>query len=162
MSTQLINYITSNYIVDKYQSAYLPHRSTETALNLIINDILIYLDNKAPCYLVILDISSGFDTLDHNILSIRLNEIGIYGQVNSWFMSFVSSRPSSVKINSSLSPRYDNIHGVPQGSVIGPILLIIYIIIIKSIYHEYPNINYHLYADDLQIYRNFLVLVILV
>ena len=47
VSTQLINYITSNAIVDKYQSAYLPHRSTETALILIINDILIYLDNKA-------------------------------------------------------------------------------------------------------------------
>ena len=47
MSTQLINYITSNAIVDK-KSAYLPHHSTETALTLIINDILIYLDNKAP------------------------------------------------------------------------------------------------------------------
>ena len=78
MSTQLINYITSNAIVDKYQSAYLPHRSTETALTLIINDILISLDNKAPCYIVLFDLSSAFDTLDHNILSIRLNEIGIY------------------------------------------------------------------------------------
>ena len=95
-------------------SAYLPHRSTETALTLIINDILISLDNKAPCYLVLLDLSSAFDTLDHTILSIRLNEIGIYGQVHSWFMSFVSSRTSSVKINSSLSPPYVNMHGVPQ------------------------------------------------
>ena len=48
VSTQLINYITSNAIVDKYQSLYLPHRSTETALTLIINDILIFLDNKFP------------------------------------------------------------------------------------------------------------------
>ena len=104
----------SNAIVDKYISPYLPHRSTETTLTLIINDILIYLDNKAPCYLVLLDLSSAFDTLDHNILSIRLNEISIYSQVHSWFMSFVSSRTSSVKINSSLSPPYVNIHGVPQ------------------------------------------------
>ena len=155
MSTQLINYITSNAIVDKYQSAYLPHRSTETALTLIINDILISLDNKAPCYLVLLDLSSAFDTLDHNILSIKLNEIGIYGQVHSWFMSFVSSRTSSVKINSSLSPPYVNMHGVPQGSVLGPILFIIYILPIKSIFLKYPNIHYHLYADDLQIYTSF-------
>ena len=55
--------MTSNDIVDKYQSAYLPHRSTETALTLIINDILIALDNKAPCYIVLLDLSSAFDTL---------------------------------------------------------------------------------------------------
>ena len=53
VSSQLINYITSNAIVDKYQSAYLPHRSTETALTLIINEILIYLGNKAPFYLVL-------------------------------------------------------------------------------------------------------------
>ena len=152
MSTHFINYITSNAIVDKYQSAYLPHRSTETALTLIINYILISLDNKAPLYLVLLDLSSAFDTLDHNIFSIRLNEIVIYGQVNSWFMSFVSSRISSVKINSSLSPPYVNIHGVPQGSDIGPILFIIYILPIKSIFHKYPNIHYHLYADYLQIY----------
>ena len=89
MSTQLIYYTTSNDIVDKYQSAYLPHRSTETALTLIINDILISLDNKAPCYLVLLVLYSAFDTLYHNILSIRLNEIGIYGQFHGWFMSFV-------------------------------------------------------------------------
>ena len=81
----------SNTIVDIYQSTYLPRRSTETALTLIINDILIYLDNKAPCYLVLLYLSSDFDTLDHNILSIRLNESGIHGQVYSWLMYFISS-----------------------------------------------------------------------
>ena len=70
-------------------------------------------------------------------------------------MSFVSSRTYSVKINSSLSPPYVNIHGVPQGSVLGPILFIIYILPIKSIFHKYPNIHYHLYADDLQIYTSF-------
>ena len=95
VSTQLINYITSNAIVDKYQSAYLPYRSTETALTLIINDIQISLD-KGPCYFVLIDLSTAFDTLDHNILSIIPNEIGIYGQVHSWFMYFVSSRTSSV------------------------------------------------------------------
>ena len=73
VSTQLINYITSNAIVDTYQNAYIPHRSTQTALTLIINDILISLDNKAPCYLLLLDLSSEFDTLDHTICPIRLN-----------------------------------------------------------------------------------------
>ena len=70
-------------------------------------------------------------------------------------MYFVLSRIYSVKINSSLSPPYVNIHEVPQGYVIGPILFIIYINPIKSIFHKYPNINYHLYADDLQIYTTF-------
>ena len=67
-------------------------------------------------------------------------------------MSFVSSITYSVAINSSLSPPYVNIHDVPQGSVIGPILFIIYILHIKSIFHKYLNIHYYLYADDLHIY----------
>ena len=121
-------------IVDKYKSVYLPHHSTEITLTFIINDILIYIGNKAPCYLVLLNLSSAFDTLDYNILSIRLNEINIHGQIHSWFMYFISSRTSSVKINSSLSPPYFNIGGITQGSVIGPILFIIYIIPIKSIF----------------------------
>ena len=58
----------SNAIVDTYTSVYIPRRSIETALTLIINNILIYLDN----------LSSAFDTLDHNILSIGLNDIGIH------------------------------------------------------------------------------------
>ena len=65
----------SNAIIDKYQSAYLPRRSTETALTMIINHILIYLDNKAPCYIALLYLYSAFDILDHNILSIGLKSI---------------------------------------------------------------------------------------
>ena len=61
---------------------------TETALTLIINDILVSLD-KYPFYLALLDLSCDFDTLDHSILSIRRNEIGINGKVYSWCMSFV-------------------------------------------------------------------------
>ena len=75
-------------IIDKYQSACLPHRSTEIALTFYINDISIYLSNKAPCYLLLLHLSSAFDTLDYNILSIGLNEISIHGQIHSWFYVF--------------------------------------------------------------------------
>ena len=65
--------IEEHIFFDKYQSTYLPHRSTETALTLIINDILMYLDNKAQCYLVQLYLSDDFITLDHDIISIGLN-----------------------------------------------------------------------------------------
>ena len=155
VSSQLIQYISSNNIVDCFQSAYLPHRSTETALNLIISEILLFLDVKSPCYLVLLDLSCVFDSLNLRILSFRLSEIGINGKVLNWFNSFVSNRSSSVKINSSLSAPFVHSCGVPQGSVLGPILFIIYILPIKLIFLKFPHIHYHLYADNLQIYTSF-------
>ena len=62
----------------------------------------------------------------------------------------------------SSCPLYFNIHEIPRGSVLGPILFIIYILLIKSLVHKYPNINYHLYTADLQIYSHFPLLVILI
>ena len=76
---QLIDYIISNYIVDCFQSAYLPNRSTETTLNIVFNDIILSMYNKASCYLVLLDLSSAFDTLNYRIFPYRLREIGIRG-----------------------------------------------------------------------------------
>ena len=165
VSSQLIQYInillviTFNNIVDCFQSAYLPHRSTETALNIIISEIPLSLDAKSPCYLVLLDLSCAFDYLNLQIISFRLREISINCQVLNWFNSFVSNRSSFVQINSSLSVPFVQSCGVPQGSVLGPILFIIYIVPIKSIFIKFPHIHYHLYAYhiiyDLQIYTSF-------
>ena len=81
VSSQLIQYIISNNIVDYFQSPYLNNHSTEKDLHLIISDILLSLDSKSPCYLVLLDLSCAFDSLNLQIISFRLREIGINGQV---------------------------------------------------------------------------------
>ena len=123
VSRQLIDYIISNYIVDCFQSAYLPNRSTETAINIVLNDIILYMDNKASYYLVLLNLSSAFDTLNHSILSYRLREIGIHGQVHNckccsaqpWLISFVSNRIYSINIMTYLSTPFYHTHCAPQG-----------------------------------------------
>ena len=155
VSSQLTSYLVSNSIADKFQSAYLPLRGTDTALSKIINDIAISIDSNSPTYLILLDLSSAFDTVNHAILSNRLNSIGIHGQVHNWLMSFVSNRSYSIRINNSSSSQFTQAHSIPQGSVLGPILFIIYILPIQSIISKYPLVKYHLYADDLQLYTSF-------
>ena len=80
VARQLIYYIISNSIVDCFQRAYLSNRSTETALNIVFNDIILSMYNKASCNLVLLDLSTAFDTLNHRILSYSQSEIGMHGQ----------------------------------------------------------------------------------
>ena len=86
VARQLIDYIISNSIVDCFQNVNLLNRSTETAINIVFNDIILSMDNKASCYLVLLDLSSALDTLNHRMLSYLLREIGIHGQVHNWLM----------------------------------------------------------------------------
>ena len=92
VSKQLLHFLLSNNILDKYQSTYLPHRSTETALKYIINDIIISMGHGLYTYLNLFELYTELDTLNHYILSKRLNELGTRGQVHAWFMAYISHR----------------------------------------------------------------------
>ena len=120
-------------IADPLQCAYLPNCGTETAYHFIFNDIILSLENKMP-YLVLLDLSSAFDTLDHTILSSRLKEIAIHGQVHNWLMYFVTSDFSSIKINNNFSKSFRHTQCVPRGSVLCPIFFLIYILPVSTIF----------------------------
>ena len=103
--------------------------------------------------LTLLDLSTVFDTIDHTILLDRLN--GYYGISKlalGWFKSYLSERTHSVKVGSTLSYPVAHQYGVPQGSVLGPILFSLYTNPISSIIHSHSSINYHFYADDTQLY----------
>ena len=78
--------------------------------------------------------------------------IGLSATVLLWFISYLKNRYFSIKIyNEYLSKKLLS-HGVPQGSLLGPILFSIYLFSLNENFHQFPDINYHLYADDLQIY----------
>ena len=106
-----------------FQSAYRKHHSTESALLNIQNDILLNMAEGSVTALTLLDQSDTFDTIDHTILLDRLNvHYGISELALGWFKSYLSGRTHSVMVGSTLSHPAVLHYGVPQVSVIGPIL----------------------------------------
>ena len=107
----------------KLQSAYRRFHSTETALLRVCNDILLVLDCRQEVVLFLLDLSSVFDTIDHDVLLDRLrSRYGIKGTALNWFRPYLSNRTESVRVGDSSSSNRTLKYGVPQGSVLGPIL----------------------------------------
>ena len=136
-----------------FQSAYRKYHSTESALLNIHNDILLNMAKGSVNALTLLDLSAAFETTDHTILLDRLNVYyGISELALGWFKSYLSGRTHSVKVGSTLSHPAALQYGVPQGSVLGPILFSLYTNPISSIIHSHSSINYHFYADDTQLY----------
>ena len=120
-------YLTSNDLLSPSQSAYRPGYSTETALLKVMNDILRALDDGDVPLVALLDLSAEFDTTDHNILLHRLEHLyGTSGTPLNWFKSYLFNRIQAVKINNGLSRPNKLSFGVPQISVLGSILFILY------------------------------------
>ena len=110
------------------QSAYRKFHSTETALLKLTNDIMESIDSGKITILTALDMSAAFDTLDHITLLHRLQHtFGLSGNAISWIRSYLTDRSSFVKIDSSSSPSTTILIGVPQGSVLGPLLFVLFI-----------------------------------
>ena len=137
------------------QAAYRAVNSTETALIRVNNDLLNYIDKKHMAALVLLDLSAAFDTIDHSVLLQRLkNKFGFNGTALLWIESYLSNRTQSVKIGQFSSPKTVLSFGVPQGSVLGPLLFTLYVSPIGDICDNH-NLDKMFYADDSQMYMGF-------
>ena len=149
---QLVAFLDQNKLLPSLQSAYRRGRSTETAVVKIISDILLAADRGEVTLLGLLDLSAAFDTVDHDILSDRLSKsFGIRGMVLAWIKSFLQDRSQTVVFNNQSSNKSAVSCGVPQGSVLGPILFLLYTADVIEI-AKLHDVNVHSYADDTQLY----------
>jgi hypothetical protein len=152
---QLNAYLHQYNMLPHYQSAYRKHHSVETALRKVQNDVLMSLDNQHGVVLVLLDLSAAFDTVSHHLLIERLqHQFGIQQAALQWLRSYLEGRKQAVRLSERLSAPIDVKHGVPQGSVLEPILFTLYTSPLASIIVRHA-LNVHMYADDTQLYLSF-------
>ena len=152
---QLNDHMSEHSLHISHQSGYKPNHSCETVLLRVLNDILISLDSNCCSIELLLDCSAAFDTVDHDkLLTILKNDIGLDGTVYNWFSSFLSNRTQSTNISGSDSECRDMAYGVPQGSVLGPVLFNIYVRDFIRVL-EAAGFTVHGYADDHQVVYRF-------
>lgn len=152
---QLVQHCDVNNIIPYCQSGFRQYHSTTTALLKIVDDILKAWDEDKITMLVLLDLTKAFDMIDHTLLLAKLRHVGV-GNASAWFQSYLVNRPQGVKLEKhgkiTLSDFRINTKGVPQGSILGPVLFIIYIFDAEK---QLENSMVHNYADDTQIYTSF-------
>ena len=145
ISTRLVNYLEHNKLLTDCQHGFRENHSTESAILQFVSNAYKYLDNKYLVAGVYLDLSKAFDSLNHKILLDKLEHIGIRGIANQLFKSYITHRKQTVFCNSSYSNFTSIVTGVPQGSILGPILFLIYI---NDITKSSTKFKFTIYADD--------------
>ena len=149
ISTQLTEYFDNNKLLNESQYAYRNNSSTEQALVNVMEHIYKSIDKGKIFLLVLLDLSKTFDSVNHDLLLNKLVQLNID---SSWFESHFHDRTHSAKIDKIVSEAKFNLYGVPQASVLGPILFNIFINDIPKI-NSLPEITTSttIYADDVQL-----------
>ena len=141
---QLYEHLDSNNLLYNHQYGFQPKKSTELASLELADRLVQLLDSGFIPITVFLDLSKAFDTIDHNILIQKLNFYGISGTENQLFQNYLHNRKQYVSVDNHNSSMLQIKTGVPQGSILGPLLFLIYI----NDFYKCTNLQTVQYADD--------------
>lgn len=151
ISKQITYHLNNNKLFNKLQSGFRRYHSCKSAVLHITEDIRAALDDNKALILVLIDFSKAFDTIIHSILADKLIlRFGFTEQSADLIRSYLQGRRSFISSNNSLSTSISNVRGVPQGSILGPLLFCMYI---DDMSYAFNNTTPHYYADDTQIYK---------
>ena len=151
LKDQIVTFTNTNYLVSQFQSGYKTAHSTTTAILKVVHDISYELDQKKVGVLVLLDFSKAFDLLNHKLLCCKLkNSFGFTDRSVLLIESYLTNRSQLVCIDDKFSEPKFLLHGVPQGSILGPLLFSLFV---NDITDCIKYSKFHMYADDLQVYH---------
>ncbi len=145
----VLNHLEDHGILSKYQHGFRKHHSCETQLLLTLHDLQGYRNERVQVDMAVLDFAKAFDTFPHRRLMNKLSHYGIQGHLHKWIFSFLSQRTQRIRVDGELSEEAQVLSGVPQGTVLGPLLFLLFI---NDLPHRVSS-QVRLFADDCLIYR---------
>ena len=150
INNEMLSFLLKHEKITKQQHGFLSRRSTTTQLLECVNDWTLALNARYSVDCVYIDFAKAFDSVVHSKLCAKVASFGFGGKLLGWIAAFLTGRTQQVKVGKSVSGIINVLSGVPRGSVLGPLLFLLYINDLVDVFDS--KLKVKLFADDVKVY----------